>query len=255
MYGQNLFETIAVVRGRACLLDAHLDRLVRGCGVLGIPLNVDLLTQEIVEFVKGQDKAVLRITVSMGRGGRGYLNPQTPEPSRILSLHNYPAHPVPYWEEGIEIGVVDIRLGHQPALAGIKHGNRLEQVIARSQWHSDWQEALVLDQLGNVVEGTQSNVFMVSGENLFTPSLTLAGVAGVVREYIISQAHKLGLTVKTMSLSIDDIAAADEVFLTNSVIGLWPVRKFNSRIYAEHDISHKLLKLMIKNEVISNYKT
>lgn len=255
MYGQSVFETVAIFNGKACLLDAHLDRLARGCQALSIPLDVDLLTQELAEFIKDTDKAVLRITLSMGSGGRGYLNPQTPDACRMLSLHPYPSHSQRFWEEGVEIGIVDIRLAHQPALAGIKHGNRLEQIIARSQWQQGWQEALVLDQFNKVVEGTQSNVFAVNGQDLLTPSVELAGVAGVVREFVISNAHKLGLTVKTMSLSTDCIKAADEVFLTNSVIGLWPVRKLDSCLYAKNEISHKLLKLMIKNEVIPHYKT
>jgi 4-amino-4-deoxychorismate lyase len=151
------------------------------------------------------------------------------------------------------VGVVDIRLPHQPALAGLKHGNRLEQVIARSQWRSGWDEALLLDQHSSVIEATQSNVFIVNDGELITPSLEFAGVAGVVREYLMSQAHKFGLSVKTMPLSINQIEAADEVFLSNSVIGLWPVKKLNAKLYSGHEIAHKLLKLMIKNEVIPYY--
>lgn len=255
LYGQSLFETMALVDGKVCLLDSHLARLQTGCDVLGIPLDLDLLAAEIAELARSQEKSILRTTISMGPGGRGYLDPENPEPTRILSIHQYPEHPATNWEEGIELGIVDIKLAHQPALAGIKHGNRLEQIIARSQWQKNWQEGLLLDQQGNVVEGTQSNLFILSDEELLTPSLELAGVAGVVRGFVISEAHKLGLTVKIMSLSTDNIEAADEVFLTNSVIGLWPVRKLNSRRYCNREISHKLLKLMIKNEVIPHYKT
>lgn len=242
------------MQGKACLLELHMQRLERGCAVLGIPFDADLLAQEITDFIQHQNKAILRVTLCMGTGGRGYLNPQQPQPSRILSLHDYPNHPISNWQAGIELGIVDIRLAHQPALAGIKHGNRLEQVIARSQWQSGWHEALLLDQLGNVVEGTQSNVFVVNGNELLTPPVDNAGVAGVVREFIIANAHKLGLNIKIMSLSPNNIEVADEVFLCNSVIGLWPVKKFNACLYTNHDTSHKLLKLMIKNEVIPHYK-
>ena len=255
MYGQTVFETIAVVNGKACLLEPHLERLQRGSSILGIPVDKELLVNEISRVIEHQSKSVLRVTLSMGEGGRGYRNPQKPEPTRILSLHSYPSHPTSYWEEGIELGIADIKLAHQPALAGIKHGNRLEQVIARTQWRENWQEALLLDQNNQVVEGTQSNVFILSGRDLVTPSLETAGVAGVVREFIISIAHKFGLSAKTMSLSRHDVEAADAVFLCNSVIGLWPVKKLNSRIYVDHEISHKLLKLMIKNDVIPHYKT
>jgi len=255
LYGQSVFETIAVMNGRACLLDAHMQRLLRGCNTLGIPFDTDVLLREIEQFIGNQDKKILRVTLSMGTGGRGYLNPQAPEPCRILSLHDYPNHPSSHWEVGIDLGIAEIRLAHQPALAGIKHGNRLEQVIARSQWHDTWHEALLLDHADNVIEATQSNVFVVNGCELLTPPLKQAGVEGVVREYVIANAHKLGLSAKTMSLSVDTLKTADEVFVTNSVIGLWPVKALNECFYTEHEISHKLLKLMIKNEVIPNYKT
>ncbi|MFT4634967.1 MAG: 4-amino-4-deoxychorismate lyase [Chitinophagales bacterium] len=255
LYGQSVFETIAVINSKSCLLDLHINRLQRGCDVLSIPLDTKILREEIQSLIKDQERAVLRVTISMGVGGRGYLNPQSPVPTRVLSLHDYPNHPTSNWDEGITLGVADIRLSHQPMLAGIKHGNRLEQVIARSQWHDNWHEALLLDQQGTVVEATQSNVFIVNADQLITPSLQLAGVEGVAREYVMSQAHKLGLQVKIMSLSIDHIEAADEVFLTNSVIGLWPVKQLNSKCYTDHRNSHKLLKLLIKNEVIPDYKT
>jgi len=265
MYGQSVFETIAIDNGRACLLEAHLDRLRRGSEVLKIPLDSGALEAEIAEILDQQaqdqskashlERTVLRVTLSMGEGGRGYLNPQQAKPCRVLSLHAYPDHPITHWLDGIELGVADIRLSNQPVLAGIKHGNRLEQIIARSQWQDTWGEALMLDQSDNVIEGTQSNVFVIKGGDVLTPSLAMNGVAGVVREFVISNAHRLGLTAKTVSLSCDNLESADEVFLSNSIIGLWPVKKFNTRIYTNHEVSHKLLKLMIKNEVIPHYKS
>jgi len=255
LYGQSVFETIAVLNGQACLLDLHIKRLRLGCEVLGIPVDVDLLIKEIEHLISNSHKLVLRVTITMAAGGRGYLNPENPESTRVLSLHEYPTHPTTHWEEGVKLGTAAIRLAHQPALAGIKHGNRLEQVIARSEWRDTWHEALLLDQLGNVIEATQSNVFAIKDNQLLTPSLEAAGVAGVMREFVITNAYKLGLSVKTMSLSVDDIEAADEVFLTNSVIGLWPVNRFNTRLYNSQETSSKLLKLMIKNEVIPHYKT
>ena len=255
LYGQNVFETIAVIDGKACLLDLHIERLERGCRTLGIPLNTDLLLSEILGFITHCSKSVLRVTLTMGVGGRGYLNPEQPESVRVLTLHEYPVQPPAHWEFGIELGIAKIRLASQPELAGIKHGNRLEQVIGRSQWQDSWHEALLLDQAGNVIEATQSNVFIVKEGQFLTPPLENAGVAGVMRSFIIANAYKLGLNAEIMSLSIDDIEAADEVFLSNSIIGLWPVNKFNTRLYNSFEVSHKLLNLMIKNEVIPHYKT
>ncbi len=256
LYGQSVFETIAISNNKACLVDLHLKRLELGANTLNIPVSIDQIKADIAKALAHDElsRAVLRVTLSMGEGGRGYLNPVEATPSRIVSLHAYPEHDHSNWLEGINLGVADIRLSHQPALAGIKHGNRLEQIIARSQWQADWQEALLLDQHDSVVEATQSNVFIVNDNTVLTPKLEFAGVAGVAREYIVSQLDNLGMRFKSVSLSVNQIEAADDVFLSNSVIGVWPVKQFRSRVYSSFKTSHKLLKLMIKNEVIPNYK-
>jgi len=226
MYGQCVFETIAISNGQACLLDAHLQRLKQGAQILKIEYDHEALISEISAFISDVSSGVLRINLTMGEGGRGYLNPAEQRSTRILSLHDYPIYPDSHTHEGVELGLVDIRLGHQPALAGIKHGNRLEQVIARSQWKSGWDEALVMDVNENVIEATQSNVFIVSGGVIMTPCLKNTGVAGVMRECIL------------------------ELFLTNSVIGLWPVKQFNQRAYSDLTLPNKLLKIIKKNEFI-----
>ncbi len=256
LYGQSVFETIAVSNSKACLLELHLKRLLNGAGALNIPICIDEVMADIDLALAHAElsRAVLRVTISMGEGGRGYLDPINAVPTRVISLHAYPTHDEAYWSEGINLGVADIRLSHQPALAGLKHGNRLEQIIARSQWQPDWQEALILDQNDCVVEATQSNVFIVKDDLVSTPKLESAGVAGVAREYIISQLDSLGMRFESVSLSVNQIEAADDVFLSNSVIGIWPVKQFRSKIYSSLKTSHKLLKLMIKNEVIPNYK-
>jgi len=231
LYGQSVFETIAISNNKACLLDLHLKRLELGANTLNIPVRINQIRADINKALAREElsRAVLRVTLLMGEGGRGYLDP-------------------------VEATPKDIRLSHQPALAGIKHGNRIEQIIARSQWQADWQEALLLDHNDSVVEATQSNVFIVKDGTVFTPKLDSAGVAGVAREYIISQLDNLGLRFESVSLSVNQIEAADDVFLSNSVIGVWPVKQFRNTIYSSFKTSHKLLKLMMKNEVIPNYK-
>ncbi|MEM8501423.1 MAG: aminodeoxychorismate lyase [Pseudomonadota bacterium] len=246
LYGQTLFETIAVVDQQPLLLGPHLQRLQSGCDALQIGLDSDLLTKEVTEFCQQQDaeKWVLRVTLSMGVGGRGYKNPDAPEPVRILSRHSYPDHPSELWEQGITLGLVDVRLARQPLLAGIKHGNRLEQIIARSQWQSGWHEALVRDDQDHVIEGTQSNLFIRNGEQISTPDLRNCGVAGVMREQVLQIANKIGASTRIVSLSSADIIAADEVFLSNSLVGVWPVKTFMDRQYDDFNACHKLLKLL-----------
>ena len=253
MYGHGLFETIAVDRFTPCLLELHLQRLLNGAARLNIPLDKAALISDIEQLCEQNERGVLRINVTAGTGGRGYLSPDPITPTRILSFHDLPLYPSSYWQQGIHLGLADIRLSHQPALAGMKHNNRLEQVIARSQWQPHWQEALLLDQEGCVIEGTQSNVFIVKGGELRTPELSKAGVAGVMRSYVMSLAESIEAEVKIMPLSLPDIEQADAVFMTGSLIGVWPVKCFNTTSYNNSEIINKLLNLIIKNEVIPTY--
>ena len=257
LYGQSVFETVAIAPHKLLLWEAHLNRLVAGATVIGVPLSAEFLAALSAEAhaiaTQCDEPAVLRVTVTAGQGGRGYLMPDPVQPTRILSCHPYPQHPVEHRDIGITLGVSDIRLATQPLLAGIKHGNRLEQILARSQWHADWQEALLLDHDLNVVEATQSNVFLVNNGVLSTPALDRCGVAGVMRDYLIAAAQSVGVDTQIVRLSLSDVEAADEVFVCNSLIGLWPVQRCLSRHYQSREISSKLLKILLENEVIPNY--
>lgn len=252
-YGQSVFETIAIVNGRPALLDEHLTRLSLGCEKLSIPLNIKALHDDINAFSSefSGENLVLRLMVSMGPGGRGYKNPDDQQPCRILSLHPYPE--ISY-ENGIVIGISDVRLGNQPLLAGIKHGNRLEQILVRESWKEDWQEALVLDYDDNVIEGTQSNLFVVNGKTVKTPLIDRCGVEGVMRNWVMDQLKVSGFSCSAMRLSVSDITDADEVFLTNSVLGIQSVSALhtNNRVlsYSTAVIANKLQKTLLKHDLI-----
>lgn len=252
LYGQSLFETICVADGRCCLLDAHLDRLAHGASVLGIPLDADAAQGEATQLAKGQKKAVIRLSLTMGSGGRGYANPTAPDSTRLVSLHEFPSHPAHYWQRGIELGLANIRLSAQPALAGLKHGNRLEQIIARSEWQPGWQEALLLDQNDKLIEATQSNVFLLKNNRLSTPMLNQCGVQGVLRDFILEHANELGFEPQCVSLSLADVEAADAIFVCNSVIGLWPVHTFGERNFSDLKYAEQLLTLLRDYGAIPN---
>jgi len=253
MYGQCVFETIAISSGKPCLLDSHLDRLCNGAKTLGIRVDRNIITDEVASLASSLDKGVVRVNLTMGEGGRGYQNPSKPKTTRIVSLHDYPSYDKSYWNEGVTLGLAEIRLSKQPSLAGIKHGNRLEQIIARSQWKDGWQEALLLDSDDQVIEATQSNVFLVKNNKLMTPSLDASGVAGVMRQCVINEAKGNGFEVLIKTVRVDDVMQADEVFLTNSIIGVWPVKEFNQIKYNGFNITSKLLKNIIKNEFIPTF--
>lgn len=256
LYGQSVFETIAIINGKPSLINEHFDRLQTGCHTLAIPCDVAVLKNEIRDFLEqlpAHSNKVLRITITMGEGGRGYLDPENPCVSRILSSHDMPRHAKENWQQGIILGLSDVKLAAQPLLAGIKHGNRLEQILARRNWLEHWQEAVLCDYDDNVIEATQSNVFIVKNNCLKTPALTHCGVLGVMRNHVSELADKLGFDVQNVSLSVNDLYQADEIFVTNSIIGVWPVRTFQHVEFSDFSVSQKLLKSIIKNEVIPHY--
>ncbi|MGR9100412.1 MAG: aminodeoxychorismate lyase [Gammaproteobacteria bacterium] len=228
-YGDGLFETIEVDNGRCIFLERHLKRLRRGCHRLTIPFpEKKLLESEIGYLIRDNQKAVIKIIVTRGSGGRGYRRPEPTAPTRMIRLYPYPVYPEHFFESGIAARFCTTCLGRNPSLAGIKHLNRLEQILARSEWNSDdYQEGIMTDSDDNVIEGTMTNLFMVKKGALLTPRLNRCGVSGIAREIVIQLAKKYGLPVFRATLKPVEIFAADELFLTNSIIGLWPVRRLD----------------------------
>ena len=120
---------------------------------------------------------------------------------------------------------MNYRYAHNSVLAGIKHLNRLEQVLARSEWtDSSIAEGVVLDHEENVIEGTMSNVFYIKGKTLYTPELSACGVDGIIRRKVITLATELHLEICINKISLKSLMDADEIFMCNSVIGVWPIK-------------------------------
>jgi 4-amino-4-deoxychorismate lyase len=233
-YGDGLFETLRVRHGRSVLLERHWQRLLVGCMRLGIALDVELLRAELEAFLAGREHGVLKITVTRGAGGRGYLPPSAVSPTRILAWYPEPAYPPEWAEQGVRAGLCAQRLGDSPMLAGLKHLNRLEQVLLRQELEQlACAEALVCNGAGQVVEGVFSNVFMVSHGELLTPSVAQAGVAGVMRAELLARAPAMGMAVRVAVLVPDDFLRADEAFFCNSVYGIWPVRELAGHVFNE----------------------
>ncbi len=226
-YGDGLFETLAVVDRRVRLMPLHLARLTEGCRRLGMPAPPpDLLAGELERLARGQARAVLKLLVTRGEGQRGYAPPLPAQPRRLLGRFAWPPWPRSHYTRGVAVRVCETPLGLNPALAGIKHLNRLEQVLARAEWRDGrWQEGLMLDGERRVVCGTMSNVFVVREGRLETPSVSRCGVAGVMRALVQREATRMGLASREVDLDLDALAAADELFLTNAIIGIWPIRR------------------------------
>ncbi len=222
-YGDGLFETIACRAGRIRFLELHLARLQRGAEVLALPLPpLSLLRAELTNAAAaGAAVSLLKLIVTRGVAGRGYAPPAAPTANRILwHWTDEPAPP----ERCARLGVAAMRLAASPRLAGIKHLNRLEQVLGRAELASaGWDEALMLTADGAVACATAANIFAVVGGLLRTPRIDTAGIRGVMRAVVLREAPKLGLPVEEGRLTLPELAAASELFLTNARVGVLPV--------------------------------
>lgn len=226
-YGDGLFSTLAVREGRPQLWERHVERLREGGRRLRLaPVDASVLRTEADMLCAGTTRGVLKIVLTRGPGPRGYrCEPDRPG-TRILSLAAAPEYPARHYRDGVAVRLCSTRLGANPALAGIKHLNRLEQVLARAEWDdAEIAEGLMRDGQGRIVAGTMSNLFLVCDGALLTPRLDECGVAGVMRAAIIEWARAEGLPVTEGRLNDEDLRRADEIFLCNSLIGLWPVRR------------------------------
>lgn len=224
-YGDGLFETIRINRSQPEFLERHIKRLAAGCQRLKFPdLDWGLVRAELRELSIGHENAVLKLILSRRCAGRGYSLAADQQVTRIVTVQRLLAGASKPAQSGIRVRVCDARLAVQPALAGIKHLNRLEQVLARAEWDDpDIVEGLMLADFDELVEGTRSNIFILSNRVLATPDLSRCGVAGVTRSVILDLARDRGVGTEIRSMSLADLKAASEVFVCNSVIGIWPV--------------------------------
>lgn len=225
-YGDGVFGTLRVRAGEPEYLQRHLTRLQAGCQRLRFPaIHLETLVQEITELARQLPDAALKVILTRGPGARGYRFDARQQATRLLTLSPLPDWPADVGQRGIRVRICETRLCAQPVLAGIKHLNRLEQVLARAEWDDPAiEEGLMLNHDGYLIEGTMSNVFLVSSDSLVTPALTSCGVAGIMRSVILDRARRLGVNTEIRPLTLVEAQRASEVFVCNSLIGIWPVR-------------------------------
>lgn len=254
-YGDGLFETIAVINEQPLCLDKHLQRLLSGCTRLKFDFNdAEILKSEITSICKNADQAVLKITLTTGIGGRGYKRSSSElKPTRLLAIHPWPEYPDNYSTQGIQAYPCSNRLGHNPGLAGIKHLNRLEQVLARNEWDdANTMEGLMLDIDDNVIAGTMSNLFLVyPDKKLITSDLSLCGIEGIVRQYILDNCAEFDYTSDVKKLSLDDVYSASEMFFCNSVAGIMPVRQLAKHKFSTQFSANEIKQFLTSRRVIA----
>lgn len=222
-YGDGVFRTLKAHNQRPVWWKDHYAKLAHDCAALKLACpESDLLLNEIRRVTQTCDDAVVKILLTRGPGARGYAPPNPALPTRIVMATPLPeAHGI---HDGIRVRWCNLQLARQAQLAGIKHLNRLENVLARQEWSDPAiVEGLLCDDTGAVTGGTRSNLFAMRDGCLWTPDLTLSGVAGVTRGRVLSAAKSHGIEVQVGRLEAANILDADEVFLSNSIAGLWRV--------------------------------
>ncbi|MBU2755682.1 aminodeoxychorismate lyase [Acidithiobacillus sp. CV18-2] len=234
-YGDGLFETIAVISSQPLFWQQHLHRLSQGAAVLGIavPDVATLLAhwQELLEgspLIATSRRLVLKILL-FRRDGQGYATPRESTGQIVFLLQDWPTRSKTYWQEGICAGLSTVPLQCGAPYLALKSLNRLNQIMARRALPEGWQEALLCDQQGYLREGIQSNVLWRRGDTLYTPDLHDGGIRGIQRDAILRQAEGWGLAVQTVRETPTALAEAEEILFCNSLIGFWPVQRWQDR--------------------------
>jgi 4-amino-4-deoxychorismate lyase len=242
-YGDGLFETIACLGGRPRWFDRHLARLALGCERLGMPApDGALLRAELQTCLGVAPRALIKIIVTRGVAtARGYRPAGDEQPTRIVSAHDWPESADPEFR----LGLSSVPLGINPLLAGLKHLNRLEQVLAqRDAAASGLHEVLMCSSGGEVICGSMSNLFVCRADEWLTAPLTHCGVAGVMRALVLEAAPRMALAVRVDALSVRDLAAAPALFVTNVRLGLQPVHWYQGRRLAVDERGVRLQRLI-----------
>lgn len=247
LYGDGVFRTLRAAQGKALHWSLHYLKLQHDCAKLGIACPDEaLLCSELDQVLAHHPDGVVKLIVTRGESGRGYTPSSAATPTRIWDFSPLPDYPHEWMTQGIKVHVCNLRLSVQPRLACVKHLNRLENVLAAAelndaQLHGEpAAEGLLLDRDGHLIEGTRSNLFLVIQGQLVTPDLARCGVAGIQRGRVMAWALQHGLTLQVRDVTLEEALQADELFIVNSVIGLWPVRELEQRHWKHFPVTAKI---------------
>lgn len=243
-YGDGCFTTILVKYGQPLLLHAHKERIYLTCQKLFMFPPEWNQVEEWIEtaiHTSGHQTLALsglKIHVSRGSGGRGYSPKGVGNTQVTIQTFAYPSHYALWQSEGIKVGVSSIRVGLNPLLAGLKHNNRLEQVLIKKEIDdTEYDDNIVTDIHDHVIEMSAANLFWIINNELYTSDLSNSGVAGIKREQVLAYAKQRQLVINIGHFSINEIFKADEVFITNALHGVVPIIQINKKEFTIGAIS------------------
>lgn len=248
-YGDGLFETIRCnLKGEMPLWNFHQQRLELGLKALLFPENaLEQVLNAIAQLPLDSRLAGGKLLITRGTGERGYALPQQPKLQIIWHSFSLPSWGIKRFPAGLNSVVCEsVQLARQPLLAGIKHLNRLEQVLARHALPDNCQEMVLCDTEGLVVEGCMSNLFIVNGDQLITPIIKYCGVRGVIRQWLMEH-----YPVQTTDLTVEQLLNADALFFCNSLNGIIPVAQLGQHHFERNSQSwQKVLNLQNQLEAM-----
>lgn len=227
-YGDGLFETVKINARTPLFWDRHIARLRTSCERLQIPCDFRLLEAEVSQVLSSlenhdQSSHILKLIVTRGSGGRGYSPPSIVSATRIVQLHSFPDGYARNAADGIQAQLCRHPVSRNSVLAGMKHLNRLDQVMASMELNEGMAEGLMCDDARHLIEGIKTNVFLIIGGKIITPALTEAGIAGILRDIVLEHFSDQGKPVEVRPIHIGELSRASELFVCNSVLGIWPV--------------------------------
>lgn len=251
MYGDGVFRTMQVCNGMPVNWPLHYQKLVADCAAIGIVCpSPELLMSDFQQLISIDDLLenkveVVKVVVTRGISARGYAPPAVTVPTRALIKTAMPHYAALNYEQGVHLHICEMQLATQAKLAGIKHLNRLENVLARMEWRDEAIfDGLLTDQQGNVIECTMSNVFARFGNQFITPELSQCGVAGITRQRILALSNTLALDIKTATLKLDQLLQADEVIICNSLYGAFQVSTIGKTTWIQQKLAATIRKAL-----------
>ncbi|MCG7496997.1 aminodeoxychorismate lyase [Vibrio sp. Of7-15] len=241
-YGDGCFTTMLVKGGNIQLWLYHKERLQLALSRLSIKEpDWEAIQEWLVSVQSPKTLYGIKILISRGQGGRGYGSDGCNATQVVISSFDFPKHYLEWADKGIDLAICKTQLGHNPLLAGIKHNNRLEQVLIKQELSRlNAIDGVVCGLDGNVVETSVANLFWVRDKVLYTPATTLAGVDGVMRRHVLSLTKSIGLCYKVVTWPLEQLLGADEVFITNSLMQIVPVNRIGSQEFTSHTVTRQI---------------
>lgn len=250
-FGDGFFTTAKIKNGIVILLDRHIERLINSAFRLKFnDLNIDLLYKEILQAAKSNTDSVIKIVITRANinATYGYKCNKNVKSLRIICIYPLSKHYMQWYKYGVNLTISSIRIARNPYFAGMKHLNRLEQVMIATEINNNTiaDEALVLDTEDNIIGCSSANIFWRSNRNVFTPAIYYSGVDGIIRKLILKLLVSLNYCVQEVMVGLNNIKEIDEIFITNALLPLAPVNKINDYIYTDKTLFKLLCPHIIK---------